>query len=133
MKQTIMPALGTHTPMTPNQIRVMFGDKLADADSSRAEFIVHNWRTDVVTIGEVPAEMVRKATGDNLDVPWPAQLNKLIWENKHDLILSIGQVVPHEVMGMANFNKNLFVGCGGVDAINLSHFIGAVHGVSVPT
>mmetsp|Transcript_1351 Transcript_1351/g.1954 ORF Transcript_1351/g.1954 Transcript_1351/m.1954 type:complete len:484 (-) Transcript_1351:143-1594(-) len=129
VKQTIMPALGTHTPMTPNQIRTMFGDKLADADSSRAEFIVHNWRTDVVTIGEVPAEMVRRATGDNLDVPWPAQLNKLIWEKTHDLILSVGQVVPHEVMGMANFNKNLFVGCGGVDAINLSHFIGAVHGM----
>lgn len=44
-------------------------------------------------------------------------------------MLSIGQVVPHEVMGMANFNKNLFVGVGGVEAINLSHFIGAVHGM----
>jgi hypothetical protein len=36
---------------------------------------------------------------------------------------------PHEVLGMANFNKNLFVGVGGVEAINLSHFIGAVHGM----
>ena len=68
--------------------------------------------------------------------PWPAQLNKFVWEKrKHEagkprpLVLSIGQVVPHEVMGMANFNKNLFVGIGGVEAINLSHFIGAVHGM----
>ena len=36
---------------------------------------------------------------------------------------------PHEVLGMANFNKNLFVGVGGLEAINLSHFIGAVHGM----
>lgn len=70
--------------------------------------------------------------------PWPAQLNKVVWDKRsHDakkhphppLVLSVGQVVPHEVMGMANFNKNLFVGVGGVEAINLSHFIGAVHGM----
>jgi nickel-dependent lactate racemase len=64
--------------------------------------------------------------------PWPAQLNKLVWEKRHkkkSVILSIGQVVPHEVMGMANFNKNLFVGVGGLEAINLSHFIGAVYGM----
>lgn len=71
--------------------------------------------------------------------PWPAQLNTHVWSKRkeiHDvnihphrsLIISVGQVVPHEVMGMANFNKNLFVGVGGVEAINLSHFIGAVHG-----
>jgi nickel-dependent lactate racemase len=32
-------------------------------------------------------------------------------------------------MGMANFNKNMFVGVGGLEAINLSHFIGAVYGM----
>ena len=81
---------------------------------------------------------VKDATGGRVDQNWPAQLNKLVWEKrKHDknqhlhksLVLSIGQVVPHEVMGMANFNKNLFVGSGGVEAINLSHFIGAVYGM----
>jgi nickel-dependent lactate racemase len=65
--------------------------------------------------------------------PWPAQLNKVVWEKRHtkgkSVVLSIGQVVPHEVMGMANFNKNMFVGIGGLEAINLSHFIGAVHGM----
>ena len=75
---------------------------------------------------------VRKATRGMVDKPWPAQLNKLIWEKRHNknaLVLSIGQVVPHEVMGMANFNKNMFVGVGGLEAINLSHFIGAVYGM----
>jgi len=130
-KIEIMPALGTHVPMTKDQIKKMFGENLADKDP----FLVHDWRNDVVTIGEVPAEMVSEATYGMVEKPWPAQLNRLVWEKRiraskpNPLVLSIGQVVPHEVMGMANFNKNLFVGVGGVEAINLSHFIGAVHGM----
>ena len=130
-KIEIMPALGTHAPMTKDQIRKMFGEKLADKDP----FLVHDWRNDVVTIGEVPAELVSRATYNMVNRPWPAQLNKRVWEKRmsqnerNPLVLSIGQVVPHEVMGMANFNKNVFVGVGGVEAINLSHFIGAVHGM----
>jgi len=134
----IIPALGTHAPMTQDQISVMFGKKLANKQPS--PFVVHNWREDVVTIGHVEADMVSDATyGMIANEPWPAQLNKLVWEKrieKHNaedglppLVISVGQVVPHEVLGMANFNKNLFVGVGGVDAINLSHFIGAVHGM----
>jgi nickel-dependent lactate racemase len=89
----------------------------------------HDWRNDVVTIGEVPADFVCQATGGLWTRPWPAQLNRLVWEGGHDLVLSIGQVVPHEVMGMANYNKNIFVGCGGSQAINPSHFIGAAYGM----
>ncbi|KAL9186897.1 hypothetical protein ACHAXT_010617 [Thalassiosira profunda] len=135
----IIPALGTHAPMTAGQIELMFGTHLASKDPN--PFIVHNWREDVVTIGHAPASMVREATRGMVDEPWPAQLNKLVWEKRLEnqqndgegalppLVLSVGQVVPHEVLGMANFNKNLFIGVGGVDAINLSHFIGAVHGM----
>ena len=121
----VMPALGTHTPMTSSQCETMFGRGLCAADVFR----VHDWRNDVVTIGHAPEEMVARATNGLVRKPWPAQLNRLVWEGKHDLVISIGQVVPHEVMGMANFNKNLFVGVGGVQAINLSHFIGAVYGM----
>ena len=129
----ILPALGTHGPMTEIEIRKMFGDALAEKTPS--PFLIHDWKNDVVTIGEAPASMVQAATRGLVDKPWPAQLNKLVWNKRESirdpskqahptLVLSIGQVVPHEVMGMANFNKNLFVGTGGVDAINLSHFIG---------
>lgn len=132
----ILPALGTHAPMTQEQIKSMFGESLASKEPN--PFLIHDWRNDVVTIGKVPAEMVRKATHGMVDEPWPAQLNKFVWERRstasggkkpRPLVLSIGQVVPHEVMGMANFNKNLFVGVGGVEAINLSHFVGACHGM----
>jgi nickel-dependent lactate racemase len=92
-------------------------------------FRVHDWRNDVVTLGEVPAEFVREVSDQKVDYPWPAQVNKLLVEGNHDLILSIGQVVPHEVIGMANYNKNIFVGTGGAEGINKSHFIGAAYGM----
>ena len=48
-----------------------------------------------------------------MDYDWPVQVSKYLARGKHDLILSIGQVVPHEVAGMAGYNKNIFVGTGG--------------------
>jgi nickel-dependent lactate racemase len=119
----VMPALGTHAPVAGWQIDRMF------PGLPRNLIRVHDWRNDVVTIGEVPAEFVSRATDGLWTRPWPAQLNRLIWEGGHDLVLSIGQVVPHEVMGMANYNKNVFVGTGGVEGINESHFIGAAYGM----
>ena len=119
----ILPALGTHTPMTEHQIEEMFGDV------PQSLFRNHDWRNDVVTLGEVPAEYVREVSGDAVDFAWPAQVNKLLVEGAFDLILSIGQVVPHEVVGMANHNKNIFVGTGGLEGINKSHFIGAAFGM----
>ena len=119
----ILPALGTHTGMTDGQIDKMFTGVPKDL------FRVHDWRNDVVTIGEVPAEYVKKVSEGKVDYPWPAQVNKLLIDGGHDLILSIGQVVPHEVIGMANYNKNIFVGTGGSEGINKSHFIGAAYGM----
>lgn len=119
----VMPALGTHVPMTPEQLDRMF------PSLPKSLIREHDWRKDVVTVGEVPAEFVAEATEGIYRKAWPAQLNRLIWRGGHDLILSIGQVVPHEVVGMANYNKNLFVGTGGVSGINESHFIGAAYGM----
>lgn len=119
----ILPALGTHTGMTDAQIEKMF------AGVPKELFRVHDWRNDVVTIGEVPASYVKEVSENLVDYPWPAQVNKLLVEGGHDLILSIGQVVPHEVIGMANYNKNVFVGTGGAEGINKSHFIGAAYGM----
>jgi nickel-dependent lactate racemase len=119
----ILPALGTHNPMTENEITHMF------EGIPRHLFRVHDWRHDVVTVGEVPGEYVSSVTDNLVNFAWPAQLNKLVNNGGHDLILSIGQVVPHEVIGMANYNKNLFVGTGGSEGINKSHFVGAIYGM----
>ena len=119
----ILPALGTHTAMTEKEIDRMF------PGVPKNLFRVHDFRNDAVTTGIVPGEYVAEITGNKLNYPWPAQVNKLIKNGGHDLILSVGQVVPHEVIGMANYNKNLFVGTGGAEGINKSHFIGAVYGM----
>ncbi len=119
----IMPALGTHAAMPDWQLDRMF------PGVPKKKFRVHDWRNDVVTIGQVPAEFVTQATEGIYQKPWPAQLNRLVWEGGHDLILSIGQIVPHEVIGIAGYNKNLFVGTGGSAGINESHFIGAAYGM----
>ncbi|HYE04232.1 MAG TPA: lactate racemase domain-containing protein [Planctomycetota bacterium] len=119
----VLPALGTHRPMTDAEIARMY------PDVARARFRDHDWRNDVVTVGTLDASFVSAATEGVWDKPWPAQLNKLIAHGGHDLILSIGQVVPHEVAGMANHNKNLFIGAGGAAGINESHFIGAAYGM----
>jgi nickel-dependent lactate racemase len=121
--KAVLPALGTHAPMKPEQIAAMYGDMPLDL------FKVHNWRTDIETLGEVPADFIREQSEGKLSYAWPAQVNKLISRGGFDLILSIGQVVPHEVIGMANYNKNILVGTGGRDGINRSHYLGAVYGM----
>jgi nickel-dependent lactate racemase len=119
----VLPALGTHRPMSDQEIATMFGA------TPRSLFRTHDWRNDVVTLGEVPGSFLYEVSEGKLDYAWPAQVNKLLRDGGHDLILSIGQVVPHEVVGMANFNKNIFIGTGGFIGIHRSHFLGAVYGM----
>jgi nickel-dependent lactate racemase len=119
----VLPALGTHTAMLEPQLQRMFGD------IPRDRFRVHDWRERVATIGEISAAEVREISDGCVDYSWPAQLSTYITEGQHDLILSIGQVVPHEVIGMANYTKNLLVGTGGPDGINKSHYLGAAYGM----
>ncbi len=121
--QAVLPAIGTHTPMRPDQIARMF------CRMPQELFRTHNWRTDIETLGEVPAEYIREQSEGKLDYSWPAQVNKLISSGGFDLILSIGQVVPHEVIGMANYTKNILIGTGGREGINRSHYLGAVYGM----
>jgi len=109
--------------MTEKEIDTMFGSVPKNL------FRVHRWKEDLYTLGEVPSEFMYEVSEGKLNYSWPAQVNKLLVDGKFDLILSIGQVVPHEVVGMANYNKNIFVGTGGREGINKSHFLGAVYGM----
>ena len=119
----VLPALGTHNPMTDAEIAHMFQNVPKDL------FRIHDWRNDVVTLGTLSGEYISEISEGRINYSWPAQVNKMLVDGGHDLILSIGQVVPHEVIGMANYNKNIFVGTGGAEGINKSHFIGAAYGM----
>jgi nickel-dependent lactate racemase len=121
--RAVLPAVGTHHAMSAEQITAMFGNV------PQVLFHAHKWREDVETIGVVPGQLICEQSEGKLDYDWPAQVNRLITRSEFDLILSVGQVVPHEVIGMANYNKNILVGTGGPDSINRSHYLGAVYGM----
>ena len=119
----IMPALGTHAQRGEHELRMMFGDTIP-----LERFFVHDWRNDVRHMGTVPSEYIRELSKGKLDYEVRIEVNKRLFAG-YDRIFSIGQVVPHEVVGMANYTKNLMVGVGGSDIINKSHFLGAVAGM----
>jgi nickel-dependent lactate racemase len=119
----VLPAVGTHAPMSEDELRVMFGTV------PRHLFRNHDWRKGLTTLGMVPPSFVQEVSEGRVDYGIPMQIDTLVAEGKHDLIISIGQVVPHEVIGMANQSKNVFVGTGGEDVINKTHFLGAAYGM----
>ena len=120
----ILPALGTHQPVTEAECRAFFGPDIA-----HCSLLVHNWRDDVVCIGQVPADYVKSISEGLMDTAVDVEINRCILDPAYDLVISIGQVVPHEVVGMANYSKNLFVGCGGASMISSSHMLGAFYGL----
>ncbi len=121
-KITVLPALGTHTPLTEEERSLMFGR------IPKEVFLTHNWRDDIVEIGNIPSEYVKEISEQKVNYPVKVEINRELLKDI-DLIISIGQVVPHEVAGMANGNKNILVGVGGKDIINKSHFLGACYGM----
>ena len=119
----LLEALGTHLPMTKEECADMYGDIPFEC------FISHDWRHDVVKLGEVPADFVAEVSEGIMTEVIDVEVNRRVVEGGYDLILSIGQVVPHEVVGMANHSKNIFVGVGGSSMINSSHALGAFYGM----
>ena len=122
-KVRIMPAVGTHRQMTREE-RIRFFGAIPDVC-----FLSHNWKNDTEDICIVPEEIVSEATGGTYRRAITAELNRNVLSGEFDRIVSIGQVVPHEVVGMANYTKNLLVGVGGRDMINQSHMISAICGI----
>jgi len=121
-RTTILPATGTHRAMGGHEIGAMFGD--LDPRLFRS----HDHRRGNRRLGELPASLVEELSGGRHSFSFPGDFDELLLED-WDLVLSIGQVVPHEVVGMANYTKNLVVGLGGAESISLSHWLGAVAGL----
>jgi len=119
----ILPALGTHSAMTEEERAHMYPGSPAQL------FKVHDWRHDVVELGRLPEERVSEISNGKVRYSYPVQANRLLTSGDIDFIFSVGQVVPHEVAGMANHAKNIFVGTGGKEAIDRSHYLGAVCGM----
>ncbi len=120
----ILPALGTHVAMPEHELRDMFGP-----DIPLERFLVHDWRNGLVPLGEISGELIQEWSEGRVDYPVKIEISKTLVEGNYDLIFSVGQIVPHEVVGMANYTKNICVGIGGGDTIHKSHFLGAAYGM----
>ncbi len=118
----IIPALGTHTPMTGQEITSMFGNIPQDL------FIKHSWKGNLKTAGTIPESFIYDKTGVK-GISIPVKINHELMKKGVGRIVSIGQVVPHEVTGMSNHNKNILIGTGGDDIINYSHYLSAIYGM----
>ena len=119
----IMPTLGQHQPHTPEQNKWMFGD------IPEEKILKHDWLNDCIRIGTIPACYVKRITENKADWGIPESINKTLIEEKWDIIINIGHVVPHEVLGFANHNKNYFIGLGGKEMICASHMAAACYGI----
>jgi nickel-dependent lactate racemase len=119
----VIPTLGQHVPHTEAENKWMFGSIPED------RIFPHDWRDGVVNIGTIPASLVAETTGGVADWEIPVDLNTKLIEEQWDLIINIGHVVPHEVLGFANHNKNYYIGLGGKETICASHIAAAVYGI----
>ena len=119
----VIPTLGQHVPHTPEENRKMFGS------IPNERIHAHDWRGGCVPVGEISAEEVKASCGGVADWAMPIVLNRMLMEEPWDLIINVGHVVPHEVLGFANHNKNYFIGLGGKDLICAAHLMAATCGI----
>lgn len=119
-KVRVLPALGTHTPMDSEQRALMFGTAIPDE-----AYLVHDWRAGLADVGEISAAEVAAVSDGRFDQSIPVQVSEHLFDG-YDAIVSIGQVVPHEVIGLANYTKNIIIGLGGAPTIHRSHQLGAL-------
>ncbi len=119
----VMPALGTHMAMNREETDKFFGGTVPEE-----RILVHHWQTDTVRLGYVPEEVCSEISGGLFPEQIEVEVNHLLIDGGYDVIFSVGQVVPHEIAGMANYSKNIFVGTGGRGMINKSHMLGAICG-----
>jgi nickel-dependent lactate racemase len=119
----VIPTLGQHVPHTPEQNHRMFGT------IPHARIHPHDWRGGCVRVGGIPADFVREATAGAADWPIPIDLNRMLVEGRWDLVINVGHVVPHEVLGFASHNKNYFIGLAGKETICASHLAAACCGI----
>jgi nickel-dependent lactate racemase len=119
-------ALGTHQPMTDEQLGRLVGRRVIDGHAGGSRIFNHRWDLPetFATLGTIPACEVGEITGGLLARDVVVALNRLIFD--YDRILVCGPVFPHEVVGFSGGNKYLFPGIAGPDIINFTHWLGAL-------
>jgi nickel-dependent lactate racemase len=119
----VIPTLGQHVPHSKEENKKMFGE------IPNERIHAHDWRGGCVEIGEISGRYMDEVTQGTADWPMPIVLNRMLMKEPWDLVINVGHVVPHEVLGFANHNKNYFIGLGGKDLICAAHMAAASCGI----
>jgi nickel-dependent lactate racemase len=119
-------AQGTHPPMSAAQKL----SKIGNTDFRGALFD-HCWDDpdELITLGELSAEMVHELTDGLINHAVPVSINKLLAPGIYDTVLVFGATVPHEVAGFAGGAKYFFPGVAGPELTHITHWLGALAGI----
>ncbi len=120
---TFMIALGTHPPLSTEQLRAHLGP---DWERQKATVVQHTWQdaSTLAQVGRISREKIRAISGGLLALDVPVHINREVLA--HDLCLLVGPVFPHEVVGFSGGHKYLFPGVSGPDMVHASHWLGAL-------
>lgn len=119
-------ALGTHTPMTDEQLSHLVGQPVVDGRAGASCVFNHHWERPetFVTAGVITEEETRALSEGRLSQSVPVDVNKLVFDYDH--LIVCGPVFPHEVVGFSGGSKYFFPGIGGREIINFTHWLGAL-------
>jgi nickel-dependent lactate racemase len=101
-------ASGTHRPMTEEEISGKFGKEMP----RRFKFLTHRWwePSQLIHLGETEGGT-------------PIFVNRLV--NEVDLIIGVGQIVPHRVTGFSGGGNIIQPGICGEETTGKTHWLGA--------
>jgi nickel-dependent lactate racemase len=125
---TVLVALGTHAAMHPPELARHLGypEGGLEAHYPGTRVLNHEWwdATTFANLGHISADRVGELSGGLLHEGVDVRLNRAVVE--HDVVLIVGPVFPHEVVGFSGGNKYFFPGVAGQEVIDLSHWLGAL-------
>ncbi len=119
-------ALGTHRPMTDDQLSKLLGRRVVDGQVGASHIYNHRWDNpdNFTYIGSISSSDIKTLSGGLMNQSVPVRLNRLIFA--YDQLIICGPVFPHEVVGFSGGNKYFFPGIAGAEIINFTHWLGAV-------
>jgi nickel-dependent lactate racemase len=127
-KMDVMIALGTHQPMSEEAINARLEVSAQERSTRYAAVDVYNHAWDDASqlrhIGDIPRSEIRELSGGLFEMDVPVAINRRVFD--YDLLLILGPVFPHEVVGFSGGNKYLFPGISGPEILNFFHWLGAV-------
>lgn len=124
----VMIALGTHQPMSDDAInkRLEISTDERASKFGQVRIFNHEWDNPaaLAEIGTIPSARIGELSGGLFEMDVKVEINRRVFD--YDLLLILGPVFPHEVVGFSGGNKYLFPGIGGPEILNFFHWLGAV-------